>query len=262
MWKSRVSQTSTKKSKQEDVIISIGIKQWSEKELKLKPTRGKRLALRISNQAPYCDVRDRAIEKWSSYQSDCYKEGAEYMLLFEAGKSAQFLPGTVDLLTLKRHQDEIGRDYKRIVLYLCTEEDYQLSNGEYSSKEGQGMSDDEEPLQKQIKLDKYLETLVEDDEKLAREMQAEFDKEELVEDGTGNSKPDAEAVFPDLESALKSLERRVDETDQFFLVVRRGAPLQRNLMLWQREAKKTTPEKVLRVHFSGEAGIDSGAMAK
>lgn len=45
-------------------------------------------------------------------------------------------------------------------------------------------------------------------------------------------------------------------------MVRRGSSLQWYLTVRQREANKTSPEKVLRVHFAGEDGIDTGAMAK
>jgi len=49
MWKSRVSKSTKQcKEKEEDVGIFIGLIEWSDKELKLKPKRGKRLALRIS----------------------------------------------------------------------------------------------------------------------------------------------------------------------------------------------------------------------
>lgn len=44
--------------------------------------------------------------------------------------------------------------------------------------------------------------------------------------------------------------------------MQRGETLESHLSLWQREEKNTTPNNILRVHFSGEDGIDSGAMAK
>lgn len=87
------------------------------------------MALRVSNLAPYCEIRDNAIKKWKSYHSDYFQEGAEYLLLFEDGQCAQFLPGTTEFLTLKKYKEEIGKDYKGIVLYLCSEEDYNLANG-------------------------------------------------------------------------------------------------------------------------------------
>ena len=63
---------------------------------------------------------------------------------------------------------------------------------------------------------------------------------------------------------MSSLARQVDESSTIFIVTRRGAPLDRTLSIWSREVKKNTgnAKKVVRVHFSGEQGIDSGAMAK
>ena len=55
---------------------------------------------------------------------------------------------------------------------------------------------------------------------------------------------------------------KIDKHDQMFIVVRRASTLNRYITIWQREAKRHSPEKVLRVHFAGENGIDSGAMAK
>ena len=40
------------------------------------------------------------------------------------GRKFFFLPGTSELFTLKRYQEELGKDYNRIFVYLCTNEDY------------------------------------------------------------------------------------------------------------------------------------------
>ncbi len=56
----------------------------------------------------------------------------------------------------------------------------------------------------------------------------------------------------------------VNEFGEFFIVVRRNAPLNRLLSIWSREIKRR-PEAIhqrVRVRFMGEHGIDSGAMAK
>ena len=49
---------------------------------------------------------------------------------------------------------------------------------------------------------------------------------------------------------------------EFFLVSRRCAPFSRTIALWQRQARKSPPTSVLKVHFNGEAGIDTGAMSQ
>ena len=38
--------------------------------------------------------------------------------------------------------------------------------------------------------------------------------------------------------------------------------MSRKLSMWQREATKNSPEKSLRVCFTGEVGIDSGALSR
>eukprot|EP00794_Sanderia_malayensis_P016513 gene16513-18164_t len=49
---------------------------------------------------------------------------------------------------------------------------------------------------------------------------------------------------------------------QFYLVIRRSAPLHRVLRLWQRQALLTSPLYKLIVKFTGEDGIGSGAISK
>ena len=87
------------------------------KESKQKPVRGTRVMLRTSKRAPYADICTQAEAKFTAFHSNCYKGGEEYRLLYESGKDAQFLPGTTEFFSLKRYKDEIGKDYKSIVLY-------------------------------------------------------------------------------------------------------------------------------------------------
>ena len=57
--------------------------------MKLKPVRGKRIELRISNKAPYTVIFSKAIDKWKAYQSQLYiLAEEEYMLVYEDGKQA------------------------------------------------------------------------------------------------------------------------------------------------------------------------------
>ena len=58
------------------------------------------------------------------------------------------------------------------------------------------------------------------------------------------------------------LTARIDDNDQFFLVIRRGATLKRQLTIWDRQSKKKSPTMKLMVHFAGEEGIDTGAIHK
>jgi hypothetical protein len=63
---------------------------------------------------------------------------------------------------------------------------------------------------------------------------------------------------------IKSLEKQVivDGRNSLFIVIRRGATLDRALTMWRRAAAKVTAEHVLRVKFIGEDGIDDGALAR
>ncbi len=63
-------------------------------------------------------------------------------------------------------------------------------------------------------------------------------------------------------NCVHELSKRVDATSQFFIVIHGGSNLSRSLNLWQRESKRTKADKTLRVHFTGEDGIDREAMAK
>ena len=55
----------------------------------------------------------------------------------------------------------------------------------------------------------------------------------------------------------------VDNSDQMFIVLRRGCPLERVLDIWKRAVKKSPSslDKRIMVSFNGEQGINSGAIA-
>ena len=99
--------------KEQDVLISIGLLEWKDKQHALKPLRGKKLALRIPNTATYSLLRNKAVEKWRSFHSNLYDNELFYELLYEDGQKALFLPGSKELFRLSRYQEELGRDYNR-----------------------------------------------------------------------------------------------------------------------------------------------------
>ncbi len=73
----------------------------------------------------------------------------------------------------------------------------------------------------------------------------------------------AKAIEADTtKSVLAKLQAEVDKERQFFLVLRRGAPLARVVKLWQRQSLTASPTSTLCVKFNGELGIDSGAISK
>ena len=89
-WSQKVHSNKKKKQK-EDVVISIGLMHISDS--KLKPKRGKRVALRVSTDDTYYDILEKAVEKWSAYHSDCYCEDGNYMLVFDNYTEASTMPG-------------------------------------------------------------------------------------------------------------------------------------------------------------------------
>ena len=77
-----------------EVTIFIGLMKWSEEDLKLKPMRGKRVALKVSREAPYKFLCEKAVEKWKAYHNNLYDEDEDYVLLLDSGQEAIFLPGS------------------------------------------------------------------------------------------------------------------------------------------------------------------------
>ena len=98
------------------MLIYIGLLEWNEKENVLKPKRGKKVTLRITTSAKSSLVRQKAEEKWKAYYRNLYEESQTYLLLYEEWQQVLFQPGTNELFSLERYQEEIGKDYNRIHL--------------------------------------------------------------------------------------------------------------------------------------------------
>ena len=230
---------SAKGKEDEEVAIGIGIMEFNNTESRLKPIRGKRLMLRISNKAPYADICSKAEAKFKAYYPNHFEEGEQYHLIFESAQDAQFIPGTTEFFTLKRFKEEIGKDYKNIVLYLCTNRDLVGNEGDYDSEK----EVDFFPKGKKPKL--QVVGQVESDEILARQLQSEMDNNSQSE--ATESNPDTGMVRSNITieedckqytnhfSVVSALKKRVQNSGQFFIVARRGAPLTRCLTLWARE---------------------------
>lgn len=276
-WKSIVSKKAGSASDKEiEVQINIGLMVWSDKNVCIKPKRGKRLALRVSNKATYKVILQKVVEKWRAFNSDLYDENEDYILLLENGEEAQFLPGSSaskEFFSLKRYKEETGKDYNKIVLYLCKLSDFHLELNSESDRDTDELV--EEPEKKRLKSlttdeEPDASAVFASDEKIAIELQREFDNElsidmidavENMEDGKDDNMSMG-TIHQDISSVIKSLSQKVDQDGQFFIVSRRGSPFPRVLSLWQREANRSSPEKVLRVRYSGENGVDSGALSQ
>ena len=112
--------------KEVEVQIMIGMMYFCEKGMRLKPKRGKRIALSVSNKAPYNVILEKAVNKFKAYHSDIFDTSEDYVLLLENGEEAQLIPGSCpkELFSLKRYKEDLGKDYAKIVLYLCRMNDF------------------------------------------------------------------------------------------------------------------------------------------
>ena len=260
-WKSKV--TKPKSDKDTSVVINIGTLEWNEKEAKLKPKRGKRLVLRVSILDKYHTILQKAQEKWRAYHSECYDEREQYILTYESGEQALFLPGTSEVFNLKTYQEEVGKDFKRIVLYLCKTADIDfcdhIKEKKYFTDVDENISNDE--MVPERKLDDKKQDAT--DHEIAVDLQIAFD---LENDNNGHKKVISEKIinctYQSQVELVKALHDKINSEEQFYIVIRRGSSLQRKLSLWQRECKKSTPLNRLMVHFAGENGIDTGALAQ
>ena len=82
--------TETPANHNSEVIIYIGLAEWSPKGDCLKKKHGKRLALRANKKDPPATFLQKALTKWKAYKSDCYCEDEEYILLLEDFQEAVF----------------------------------------------------------------------------------------------------------------------------------------------------------------------------
>ena len=275
-----------KRSSDENVTISIGLMKIAGNDL--KPVWGKRLPIQVPKSAHYARMLSQGIEKWVAF--DRKFDGEEdYVLLYEDGSHALCLPGQEEEFELEKYKTELGRDYKRVTMYLCTTADFEMSEGtdstesELSDSKPSTVSDSSLPFpSSDISHDKKDTTplrcdspsgeqlddpspsfqpsheQVLEDAKLAKVLQDWENNSECFDDIPDHSTN----VFTKPSQIVELLADRVDQTQDFFLVTRRVAPFTRTLALWQRQAQNTLPTSVLRVHYSGEAGIDTGAMSQ
>ena len=239
-----------------------------------QPKRGKRLPLRISPTAGYVTLRKQAEEKWKTYHSNLYNETQSYHLLLEDGRKVLFLPGSnKESFTLGRYQEEVGKDFKRITLFLCPEFDFQVSEGKLDENDlsdfendGSGSPnkrrkweidltcdidcqtsskddclDHDQELERNLQveadhppeqdqkpghgpserdLDLQCHQQLEQDQQLVSDLQIICDAEEIIVPEDDNS-----SMISDSSSVVTFLGKRVDQSSQLFVVMRRGAPL-------------------------------------
>lgn len=134
-WKETKSSSAFRKTKsaklkpvEEEVTINIGIMQFDRKSMALKPKWGKRLPLKTKRNASYKDILENGLAKWKVFNKTMIEENENYMLLYDDGSKAIFLPGQgKQFVILSRYKEELGRGYRRIVLFLCKEDDFEYN---------------------------------------------------------------------------------------------------------------------------------------
>lgn len=108
--------------------------------------------MRVLPTVDYVTLLQQAKEKRKNFNSNIYDENQVYHLLYEDGSHAIWVPGTgrKEKFTLKRYKEEIGKDYKRITMFLCTDCEFKLVQ-DISDEE----SNDDESLGKPQKYRKF-----------------------------------------------------------------------------------------------------------
>ncbi|XP_028416429.1 uncharacterized protein LOC114540493 [Dendronephthya gigantea] len=265
----------------EVVMVYVGIKRY--KDGCLKTVKGKRLPIRVPKSATCNFILQKATEKMAAFDRS-FDTTEKYDLLYEDGSHALFMPGTKDFFELEKYRFELGRDYKRITLYLCTQSDIDLNEGmEESSYELDEMNDEMDCSVQSFGGSKVVTVLPDDpstsqegqqpctsqDEQIARQLQQEWNEDvELVSTSRSPKENDSdstvnvsECMIKDKQDVIHVLSSKIESNDQFFIITRRKAAISRIFSLWQRQAKRKSPTCRIMVKYSGEAGIDSGAIA-
>ena len=276
-----------------EVIVYIGLAAWNTKCDCLKKIHGKRLALRVNKKEPPATLLEKALTKRKAYKLDCFCEDEEYLILLEDFQEAVLFPGTSckEFFTLERYRQELGKDVKRITLYICTKSDYHLhecrghlehkepdkgrrfdvddfenvvftddsdfeqpGTSGHSSEKHSHVKDHEEPNSGQIRSDHNIALA------LHKSINNEDDGEEDL-CATVPTPHDAgsEPAVSDLASVVQFLQNNLIDDCHLFLAMRRGTSLNWVVQVWQRERKKKPVEYKISIKNLGEEGMDTGA---
>ena len=110
------------------MTINIVIIQLEKNTMISKPKWGERLHVKTKKSSTRTDILENGLAKWKIFNKTMIEENENYMLLYEDGSEAVFLPGGAkEFFVLSRYREELGRDYRRIILYLCKAKDYECN---------------------------------------------------------------------------------------------------------------------------------------
>ena len=257
-----------KKVEVSDVVIQIGIKRIVDGILKTK--WGKRLPVSVPKNATYNDITDRALKKWSAFDRN-FDSTEPYVIVFDDGRIAVNLPGSVERFQLHLYKEALGKDYKRITLYLCSEADIKIANESYedSSDSSESFSNfnDIQPDSLYYYTSESTSNLL-TSSPTSNLLTSPPTSDLLTSPPTSNLSTSPQ-ITEDLLFTIDSAEEIVaflnsalDRSKQFFIAVRRGVDLNRILRVWQNTAKTVSPKFILSVKYQGEMGIDQGALTR
>ena len=99
-WFSKVNNANKPHKRDIEVSINIGILKWSDKQLYLKPVRGKRVAIKVKTKESYINLLQKAISKFKTFYKDLLDNECEYVLIFENGDVANIISDTTEEFTL------------------------------------------------------------------------------------------------------------------------------------------------------------------
>ena len=247
------------KSTNPDVTINIGQKKFVDGDF--KSIWGKKLPVSVPRNATYALILERAVEKWTAFDRKFNSEDS-YALVYDDGSHAQFLPGSSKhFFDLEKYKTDIGKDFKRITMYLCTSSDLEMCENpskDDDDKEADiqevwdefdNMQDTEQGMSSDISVEVMQQ--IEEDKQIAQIIQDQLCDDEL-----------SEVNVKCTDDIYKIAQSKVDAGQQFKITTRRNTPLSRRLLLWQRETKKSSPTSQLSIHIIAEDGIASGALRK
>ncbi|PFX11130.1 hypothetical protein AWC38_SpisGene25360 [Stylophora pistillata] len=125
----------------QDVTIQIGLMATKDGEIRVK--RGSNLPLKVSPVTKYDELREKAVEKHSVFNTDILNRPTGFKLLYPDKRIAEKVPGTNEEFVLKLYKDKLGKPYSRITLYLATHSDYleHLTSGLFDDEYSEGSDD-------------------------------------------------------------------------------------------------------------------------